>query len=141
MEEEKKFSLKDAAPVLPNRQKMEPFQQGGDLDGASNPCFLKIIEAKNMLARDREGKYEKNQEKIASGSYGSVYLALVKSTGVTVAFKEIKYDRETGITQEALREVTILRGLNHPNIIKLLDVLYASSKVTLVFEYIPYDLS
>jgi negative regulator of PHO system len=59
---------------------------------------------------------------------------------VTVAFKEIKYDRHTGITQEALREVTILRGLNHPNIIKLLDVLYASSKVTLVFEYIPHDL-
>jgi serine/threonine protein kinase len=37
--------------------------------------------------------------------------------------------------------VAILRGLNHPNIIKLLDVLYASSKVTLVFEYIPFDLN
>ena len=56
-------------------------------------------------------------------------------------FKEIKNDSHTGITQEAVREVAILRGLKHPNIIELLDVLYASSKVTLVFEYIPRDLN
>jgi cyclin-dependent kinase len=56
-------------------------------------------------------------------------------------FKEIKNDSHTGITQETVREVAILKGFKHPNIIELLDVLYASSKVTLVFEYIPRDLN
>ena len=58
-----------------------------------------------------------------------------------VVFKEITYDEVTGIKQEALREVILLKGLNHPNIIRLLDVLYGVSKVTLVLEYMPYDLS
>jgi cyclin-dependent kinase len=60
---------------------------------------------------------------------------------VLVVFKEITHDEVTGIKQEALREVILLKGLNHPNIIRLLDVLYGLSKVTLVLEYMPYDLS
>ena len=46
----------------------------------------------------------------------------------------------SGIKQEALREVAMLRVLDHPNIIKLLDVIYAKTKVTLVLEYVPRDL-
>ena len=68
-----------------------------------------------------------------------MYIARVRASGRIVAFKEIKHD-DSGIVQVAVREVTLLRGLNHPNIIELLDVLYASSKVTLVFEYVPHDL-
>lgn len=91
--------------------------------------------------KDKLAKYEKQDKILGKGSYGTVYLAKEKSTGRIVAFKEIKYDRDTAISQEALREVAILRGLRHPNIIELLDVLYASSKVTLVFEYVPHDLN
>jgi serine/threonine protein kinase len=65
---------------------------------------------------------------------------MAKSTGMIFAFKEINYD-QSGITQVAVREVLMLRGLNHPNIIKLHDVIYANPKVTLVLEYIPHDLS
>ena len=68
-------------------------------------------------------------------------MARVNSTGVLVVLKEMTYDEDTGIKQEALREVILLKGFNHPNIIRLLDTLYGQSKVTLVLEYIPNDLS
>ena len=72
--------------------------------------------------------------------------------GFNLMMRMLTLDPKQRITaQEALEHeyfnkwvhtrLAILRGLKHPNIIELLDVLYASSKVTLVFEYIPRDLN
>jgi len=41
-----------------------------------------------------------------------------------VAFKEIEKHEVEGIPQVAIREVILLKSLSHPNIIRLLDVLY-----------------
>lgn len=38
-----------------------------------------------------------------------------------------------GIPSTALREISLLKGLNHPNIIPLLDVMIKPKKITLVF--------
>ena len=91
--------------------------------------------------KDKLAKYEKQDKILGKGSYGTVYLAKEKSTGRMVAFKEIKCERDTGISQEAISEVDILRGLRNPNIIELQDVLFASSKMTLVFEYVQHVLN
>lgn len=40
----------------------------------------------------------------------------------------------------ALREVCILRELKHRNVVRLYDVIYSESKLTLVFEYCDQDL-
>lgn len=40
----------------------------------------------------------------------------------------------------ALREITLLKELNHPNVVCLLDVVHADSKLYLVFEYLVQDL-
>lgn len=40
----------------------------------------------------------------------------------------------------ALREISVLRGLRHPAVVRLLDVLLADTKLFLVFEFLHMDL-
>ncbi len=57
--------------------------------------------------------------KVGRGAYGVVYRALDSVTGNLVAIKKIKLEVETeGIPSTALREITILRYLDDPNIVK-----------------------
>ncbi len=45
-----------------------------------------------------------------------------------------------GVPSTALREISLLLELNHPNIVSLLEVLHCDKKLFLVFEYLDYDL-
>jgi serine/threonine protein kinase len=83
-------------------------------------------------------------EKIGSGTYGVVYKGYKKNQNggkEIVAIKKMKIDLENeGIPSTALREITILRELKHPNIVRLLDVVLNDSKLYLLFEFIECDL-
>ncbi|KAK6485227.1 cyclin-dependent kinase 2-like isoform X5 [Huso huso] len=80
-------------------------------------------------------------EKIGEGTYGVVYKAKNKLTGQAVALKKIRLDAETeGVPSTAIREISLLKELNHPNIVKLLDVVHTEKKLYLVFEYLDQDL-
>uniref|UniRef100_A0A4W4F2Q0 cyclin-dependent kinase n=1 Tax=Electrophorus electricus TaxID=8005 RepID=A0A4W4F2Q0_ELEEL len=80
-------------------------------------------------------------EKIGEGTYGVVYKAKNKITGETVALKKIRLDTETeGVPSTAIREISLLKELNHPNIVKLLDVIHTENKLYLVFEFLHQDL-
>ena len=53
----------------------------------------------------------------------------------------MKIDIENeGIPSTALREITILKELNHENILKIIDVVCEENKLYLLFEYLDYDL-
>ncbi|XP_048028439.1 cyclin-dependent kinase 2 isoform X2 [Megalobrama amblycephala] len=80
-------------------------------------------------------------EKIGEGTYGVVYKAKNKLTGETVALKKIRLDTETeGVPSTAIREISLLKELNHPNIVKLRDVIHTENKLYLVFEFLHQDL-
>ncbi|KAM4644127.1 cyclin-dependent kinase 2 isoform 2-T2 [Amazona ochrocephala] len=80
-------------------------------------------------------------EKIGEGTYGVVYKARNKVTGEVVALKKIRLDTETeGVPSTAIREISLLKELNHPNIVKLLDVIHTENKLYLVFEFLHQDL-
>ncbi|KAM7334605.1 hypothetical protein ACRRTK_007925 [Alexandromys fortis] len=80
-------------------------------------------------------------EKIGEGTYGVVYKAKNKETGQIVALKKIRLDVETeGIPSTAIREISLLKELKHPNIVKLLDVVHREKKLYLVFEFLTQDL-
>ena len=65
----------------------------------------------------------------------------MKGTNEIIAIKKIKIDLENeGIPSTALREITILRELQHPNIIELKDVICNNNKLYLLFEFAEYDL-
>jgi len=101
-----------------------------------------------MLDKDDFGQKGKEIfekiEKIGSGTYGVVYKGYKKNKDGTkqiVAIKKMKIDLENeGIPSTALREITILRELSHPNIVKLIDVVLHNSKLYLLFEFIECDL-
>jgi serine/threonine protein kinase len=84
--------------------------------------------------------YDK-QEKLGEGTYGVVYKALDKRTGETVAMKSIRLDHESeGLPATAVREISILKDLSHPNVVDLKEVINSRGKLTLVFEYLEKDL-
>jgi cyclin-dependent kinase 5 len=80
-------------------------------------------------------RYER-VEKIGEGTYGTVFKAKDRETGDIVALKIVRLDEDDeGVPSAALREICILKELKHPNIVRLLDVLHRSLRLTMVFEY------
>jgi len=76
-----------------------------------------------------------------TGTYGVVYKASDKATGEIVALKKIRLEAEDeGIPSTAIREISLLKELQHPNIVRLYDVVHTERRLTLVFEYLDQDL-
>lgn len=62
-------------------------------------------------------------EKIGHGTYGDVYKAKDTYDQTIVALKKMKLEVENeGVPSTVIRETSILRELNHPNIIPLRDI-------------------
>jgi cyclin-dependent kinase len=84
-------------------------------------------------------RYEK-LEKVGEGTYGIVYKAQ-DAAGDIYALKTIRLEAEDeGIPSTAIREISLLKELQHPNIVKLCDVIHTERKLTLVFEFLDQDL-
>uniref|UniRef100_A0A1I7ZG02 cyclin-dependent kinase n=1 Tax=Steinernema glaseri TaxID=37863 RepID=A0A1I7ZG02_9BILA len=86
-------------------------------------------------------------DKIGEGTYGVVYKGQLRANrNEFVAIKRIRMDPENeGVPSTAMREIAILKELNHPNIVSLKDVIIARNKrhelqLHLIFEYIDMDL-
>ncbi|XP_063232565.1 cyclin-dependent kinase 12 isoform X2 [Bacillus rossius redtenbacheri] len=88
---------------------------------------------------------------IGEGTYGQVYKARDKRSGDLVALKKVRLENEKeGFPITAVREIKILRQLNHKNIINLreivtdkqdaLDFRKDKGSFYLVFEYMDHDL-
>ncbi|KAG7395709.1 Cell division protein kinase 1 [Phytophthora boehmeriae] len=89
---------------------------------------------------DRYQRIEKGGS-IGEGTYGVVYKSLDLKTNKVVALKRIRLETEDdGIPSTALREISVLRELEHPNIVSLLDCLQEDGKLFLVFEFMDKDL-
>ena len=69
------------------------------------------------------------------GSYGSVYLATHRVTGDERAVKVMNVDRITSYYLRKLHtEISILKSLDHPNIIKIQDVFFGKRSVYIVTD-------
>jgi len=70
-----------------------------------------------------------------------VYKARDLISNRIVALKRIRLDMdEEGVPRTTIREVSVLRELRHPNIVRLIDVIHSPKQLTLVFEYLDQDL-
>ena len=75
--------------------------------------------------------------KLGEGTYGVVYRAKDQKGQEIYALKKIRLQaEEEGIPSTAIREISLLKELNHINIVKLIEVLHSPKKLTLVFEYV-----
>lgn len=80
-------------------------------------------------------------EKIGEGTYGVVYKAMHKGSREIVALKKIRLENEEeGVPSTAIREISVLKELKHPNIVGLLDVIMNQQKLYLVFEFLKMDV-
>lgn len=95
---------------------------------------------------------------ISSGTYGRVYKAVNRNNIVTstngtpvsmgheVAIKKFKPDKEgeqisyTGISQSAIREMSLCSELNHANVIRLIEIILEDKCIFMVFDYAEHDL-
>lgn len=86
-------------------------------------------------------RYRKTEKPVGEGTYGVVYKATCIATGETVALKKIRLEVEDeGVPSTALREISLLKELSHPNIVDLKDVEHSENKLYLVFEWLDQDL-
>merc|ERR1719334_1179786 len=80
-------------------------------------------------------------EKIGEGTYGVVFKGKNKKTNEIVAMKKIRLESEDeGVPSTAIREISLLRELQHPNIVLLKEVLMQDAKLYLIFEFLTMDL-
>jgi cyclin-dependent kinase len=79
-----------------------------------------------------------------AGTYGVVYKArdLTTKDQRIVALKKIRLEAEDeGVPSTAIREISLLKEMNDPNIVRLLNIVHADGhKLYLVFEYLDLDL-
>jgi cyclin-dependent kinase 12/13 len=97
-------------------------------------------------------------EQIGEGTYGQVYMARDIKTGEIVALKKIRMDNEKeGFPITAIREIKLLKKLQHENVIKLKEIVTSlvpeadetiipdgskyKGNIYMVFEYMDHDLT
>lgn len=107
-----------------------------------NGQFTQQVDTILPLGEELDDKYEHLQD-VGVGVYGTVSKAIERRTGKTVAIKKLKFANEfgEGVPAYVIREVTLLRDFEHPNIVQLLDIhMSGLQDYSLIFEYMERDL-
>ncbi|WAQ89238.1 hypothetical protein PtA15_10A662 [Puccinia triticina] len=110
---------------------------------AQGGSFQAHIDGQTFTNGRRETKeiYERIVQ-VGEGTYGKVYKARNVETGELVAMKRIRMEAEKdGFPITAIREIKLLQGLRHPNIVNLVEMVVSKGHVYIVFEYMDHDLS
>lgn len=87
--------------------------------------------------------------KLGEGTFGEVSKARSKKTGQLVALKKILvHNEKDGFPITALREIKLLKALNHPNVLRLVEMaverpkdITKKSHMFMVTPYMDHDLS
>lgn len=84
------------------------------------------------------------------GFFVKVFMARSNTTGEIVALKKVRMDNEKeGFPITAIREIKILKSLDHKNVIKLKEIVTSKAhalnqnkgSIYMVFEYMDHDLT
>ena len=81
---------------------------------------------------------------VGQGTYSNVYKARDRDTGKIVALKKVRFDTsEPESVKFMAREITILRQLDHPNVVKLEGLATSRMQYSLylVFDFMQSDLA
>ena len=100
---------------------------------------LKLKVTINTIIEENKGlptmKY-KIVSRLGDGSYGTVYLAINIMTKAKVAMKKIKKVKENEVDDlEIKNEIDILKKLDHPNVVKILEFYSTDDAYYIVTDY------
>lgn len=115
------------------------------------PCLMDLRTGEPYEIREEEqfgacrfvSEFEK-LNRVGEGTYGIVYRARDTKTGEIVALKKMRMDREKdGIPVSGLREITILLGCRHENVVPMREVVVGRGldSIFLVMTYCEQDLA
>ena len=72
------------------------------------------------------GDYSYNPIRIGKGNFSTIYLGNNIKTNKVVAIKKIEVENILKLKKNVKREIELHKKLNHPNIVKLYDVVIFS---------------
>lgn len=107
------------------------------------PQPLERIGAMRSYSARSVEAYEKI-EQVGEGTYGEVFMARSRDDSSLVALKKVKLEGEReGFPITAIREIKILKSLNHDNVINMKEIVTSKNKssIYMVFEYMDHDLT
>lgn len=145
--------LTPSTPLAPPSADLTPAVDSIPLPTPKQP--YKIINKKERYyqrAEPRSVKVYKETSIIGEGTFGQVYKARDQDRGTYFALKRVRLENERdGFPITAVREIKILRQLNHKNIVNLIEIVTDKTNVLefrrdkgsfyLVFEYMDHDLA
>ena len=94
------------------------------------------IDVKDIIQKGDKDSLENYQKikRIGKGSYGSVYKVIKKNTNIIRAMKVIPKNFQKD-NKEILREINILKNLDHPNVMKIFEFLEDEKNYYLIQEF------
>ena len=102
--------------------------EAGGRSRISEPAALRYLSRHLVLqpppparsfARSPPVRATQRGQKLGEGTFGEVYIATHERTGETAALKKIKLECEDeGVPGTTLREVSLLKELQHPNVVQ-----------------------
>lgn len=154
----------ESSPVLERpRAPRHPSQMGGNSPNTNTPLSpFNVVDTPETVNSPPERRSDRVFsgcssfddysiiKKIGEGTFGEVTRAKHKRSGKTFALKKIlMHDEKEGMPITALREIKILKSLNHPNIVSLTEIAFqkgdrktrSRGSIYMVFPYMDHDLS
>ncbi|KAM0679561.1 hypothetical protein GINT2_002189 [Glugoides intestinalis] len=86
---------------------------------------------------DKQSRYKKTKHVLGEGSYKTVSKAIDEEEGKEVAYNEVRiknYEDETQSTSSFSKEIALLKSVDHPNIIKILDYWFSEENFIFITE-------
>ncbi|OMJ67756.1 hypothetical protein SteCoe_34991 [Stentor coeruleus] len=96
----------------------------------------KLSISKKVFIKQRNGKVIENYElvsKIGEGSYGQVFLVTHRESKAQRAMKSISLGQSIDLDQLII-EVSILKELDHPNIVRIFEVIKDEKTINILME-------
>ncbi|XP_051161741.1 serine/threonine-protein kinase MARK2-like isoform X7 [Leptopilina boulardi] len=132
---EEQQSSSSMRPLTDLMSKTQGDKETSDGVGVSSSGGIRVSSRGRTVEEPQIGKY-KLLKTIGKGNFAKVKLAKHVPTGKEVAIKIIdKTQLNPGSLQKLFREVRIMKMLDHPNIVKLFQVIETEKTLYLVMEY------
>ena len=111
------------------------------MDSTYRPDVKSVSQSTLKMAGKQMSASYTEYQKLGEGTYCSVFRAVNSETKEPVALKLIRMDtEEDGIPASSIREIAVLKSLQHPNIVELRDVICDGPRLSLIFEFMNLDL-
>ncbi|RNF09033.1 putative p21-activated kinase 3 [Trypanosoma rangeli] len=118
----------------------EIISQGGHRNREGHPAPMSSLEPQSMTLESllSDGDPEvlfSDWERLDGGSQGEVFKAVRTLDGETVAIKRITVGRDKKVLPFLVKEISLLKALQHPNIVTLYDCYRKGRHLFLVMEF------